>query len=57
MKQLAKCEKRRFDEVGAKLALAGIAHRDNPNRTHSERRAYYHTPCDAWHLTSMPRSH
>jgi hypothetical protein len=42
--------KRRFDQLGAKIALAELKHRD-----HGEQRVYCCNHCSGWHLTSQPQ--
>lgn len=49
-----RCKKRRFDEIGAKLALSTIARRDNASRPKTESRYYFCKSCKAYHLTSAP---
>lgn len=46
-----KCRKKRFDRLGAMLALAEAQRR--PQR--GETRIYYCDRCRAWHLTSQAR--
>lgn len=47
--------KRRYrDDLAARIALAGIRHRNHaPHR--QEQRAYRCPKCRGWHLTSQPR--
>lgn len=45
-----KTGKRRFDELGAKIALAGLQSRD-----HGEQRYYRCQFCRAFHLTSQDK--
>lgn len=40
------------DEIGAKLALARIQHKDSSGRAKQERRVYLCPLCRGWHLTS-----
>ena len=50
---MTKCNKKKFDKIGAMLALAKankLASGGNFNRR--EHRIYYCEHCKAWHLTS-----
>ena len=47
---VGRCYKRRYDKIGAKLALAAIRKRRNGWKT--EQRSYWCDECKSYHLTS-----
>ena len=51
------CHKRKFDKIGAAIALSTIKGRNRLNNDWNRRelRMYYCKECDAWHLTSWSR--
>lgn len=50
--QSSRCEKRRYDALGAMLALTKI--RGRRKGTYTEKRKYWCEQCKAYHLTSQP---
>jgi hypothetical protein len=44
------CKKKKFDKIGAKIALAMALNGGKKYRR--EKRIYYCGDCNAWHLTS-----
>ena len=50
------CTKRRYDKVGAMIALAGTDFASNRNSKRHECRMYFCDSCRAWHLTSRRAS-
>lgn len=46
------CRKKRYDLIGAMLALATI----DTTRSRAEQRIYYCRRCRAWHLTSQTKN-
>jgi len=50
--QNKKCQKKKFDKIGAMLVLAKIKRPGQKNFSRKEKRYYYCTECKTYHLTS-----
>ena len=50
------CQKRKFDKLGAMIALS-MCRRGSAGWKRRELRMYYCSRCNAWHLTSKPSKH
>lgn len=46
------CHKRKFDKIGVMFALSQTKRQANYNHNRQEKRYYYCSECNAWHLTS-----
>lgn len=52
------CTKKRYDQLGAQIALANLDRRSKRNSQQAQFRAEcrtYRCECGAWHVTSEPR--